>query len=69
MPRQSTQYKQAYSEANYDRLAITIPKGQKSTIETAASMAGDSINAFVNRAILDRLHLQEWPKASRLPDA
>lgn len=57
----SSAVKQRYNEKAYDRLAITIPKGHKTTIQEAASKTGESINRYVNKAVLSRLKLKEWP--------
>ena len=62
MPKKQTEWTRAYNEKAYDRLAITIPKGQKATIQAAADQEGESINGYVNKAILDRMGLQEWPE-------
>ena len=63
MKNQRTDQKRAYNEANYDRLAITIPKGQKATIQAAADREGESINCFVNKAVLARIGLENWPES------
>ena len=58
-----TAYKQAFNEKAYDRLAITIPKGQKATVQAAAEREGESINTYTNKALLARMGLVEWPEA------
>lgn len=63
-----TAYKQAYNEKSYDRLAITIPKGQKKAVEAAATAAGESVNAYTNGALLARMGLTEWPEAKQPPE-
>ena len=40
-----------YVKANYDRMELTVPKGQKDTIKAHAEARGESVNGFVNRAI------------------
>lgn len=40
-----------YMAANYDRINLTVPKGQKNTIKAHAKAQGESLNAFINRAI------------------
>ncbi len=57
----STDYKRRFNEKAYDRLAITIPKGQKATVEAAAQAAGESVNLFTQNALLARLGLETWP--------
>lgn len=59
--KKSTQYKNNYNSANYDSLRIVIPKGQKATVQAAADQDGESINGFVNKAVLARMGLEEWP--------
>ena len=40
-----------YMAANYDRIKLTVPKGKKETIQAHAAAQGESVNAFINRAI------------------
>ena len=40
-----------YMKENYDELKVRIPKGQKETIKAHAEAQGESLNAFINRAI------------------
>jgi predicted HicB family RNase H-like nuclease len=40
-----------YVKNNYDRLEITVPKGQKSIFKAHAEQQGESMNQFVVRAI------------------
>lgn len=40
-----------YMAANYDRINLTVPKGQKETIKAHADSIGESVNGFINRAI------------------
>ena len=39
-----------YMSQNYDRINLTVPKGQKEIIKTHAESRGESVNAFLNRA-------------------
>ena len=41
-----------YMAANYDRINLTVQKGQKETIKAHAESRGESLNAFINRAIV-----------------
>lgn len=59
----SSAVKQRYNEKAYDRLAITIPKGQKATVQAAADAAGESINQYTSKALLARMGHTEWPEA------
>lgn len=40
-----------YMSANYDRINLTVPKGKKELIRAHSEAHGESVNAFVNRAI------------------
>lgn len=41
-----------YVKNNYDRIELTVkPKGKKEEIKTHASMHGETLNSFINRAI------------------
>lgn len=35
----------------YDRIQVVVPKGKKEIIQSAAKASGESVNAFINRAI------------------
>ena len=62
--QKATDYKRAFNEKAYDRLAITVPKGQKFTVQRFADEAGESVNAYTNGALLARMGLEEWPNTS-----
>lgn len=40
-----------YIAGNYDRVNLTLPKGQKEIIKAHAEARGESVNAFIGRAI------------------
>ncbi len=40
-----------YNAANYDRVELRLPKGKKSPVQAHAEDQGESLNAFINRAI------------------
>lgn len=52
-----------YNAKAYDRINIAIPKGQKATIEAAATAAGESVNQYTQKALLNRMGLEKWPEA------
>lgn len=47
-----------YMKANYDRVNLTMPKGRKEEVRAFAEKHGESLNAFINRAI-DEMILRE----------
>ena len=40
-----------WDAANLDRLSVAVPKGKKDQIKAHAERRGESVNAFINRAI------------------
>lgn len=44
-----------YVKANYDRINVTMPKGQKDILKAHAESRGESVNAFINRAINNQI--------------
>lgn len=48
-----------YVKANYDRINVTMPKGRKDMIKAHAETRGESVNAFVNRAINEAMARDE----------
>lgn len=40
-----------YMKKAYDRINLTVPKGEKDKIKEHAEAMGESVNAFINRAI------------------
>ena len=66
MPKKQTEWTRAYNEKAYDRLAITIPKGQKQAVEAHAQGKGQSVNGYVNGLIRADMGLteDEWKNTS-----
>lgn len=48
--------------AKLDELKVRLPKGQKSTVEAAAKEAKQSVNQYVQSALLARMGLETWPE-------
>lgn len=44
-----------YVRENYDKVLLTMPKGKKDVIKAAAEKRGESVNAYINAAIDERL--------------
>ena len=53
-----------YISKAYDRVNLTLPKGQKNEIQAHAAVRGESVNAFINRAISEAM---ERDRAARGP--
>ena len=57
-----------YRKNNYDLAQITMPKGKKDLIKAHAEARGESVNAFVNRAISETMERDEDDKRIRKSD-
>lgn len=44
-----------WDAANLDRISIAMPKGRKDELKTHAESRGESVNAFINRAIIETM--------------
>ena len=44
-----------YVRANYDRMELTVPKGRKELIKAHAEAQGQSVNAYINEAIDEKM--------------
>lgn len=40
-----------YVKKNYDRINVTFPKGRKEILKAHAAQHGESVNAFIIRAV------------------
>ena len=44
-----------YVKNNYDRILLTVPKGEKEVLQRAAAAAGVSLNNYIRGALHDRM--------------
>lgn len=44
-----------YVKTNYDRVNVTFPKGCREELKAHAAAQGESVNAFINRAITEAI--------------
>lgn len=44
-----------YEDKTYDKILLRMPKGDKERIKTHADARGESVNAFINRAIKNQI--------------
>lgn len=58
MGKASTKAQNKWIEKKYDRINLTVPKGDKEIITQAATAAGQSVNAFINEAIKEKMNKQ-----------
>lgn len=53
------EYNRKFNENHYDRISVMVDKGKRDIIKEAAKRNGESVNAFINRAIDMLLDSQE----------
>lgn len=51
----NSEYRNKWISEKLDRVNLTMPKGQKETIKAHAEARGESLNAFINRAITETM--------------
>lgn len=62
-------YNNSFNAANYDRINLTVPKGQKEAIRMHAESHGESVNGFINRAIKEAMQSKDYEAAEKMLDA
>ncbi len=50
-----SEYRNSWIAEKLDRINLTVPKGQKEQIKAHAEAQGESVNAFINRAITETM--------------
>ena len=58
-----------YVKNNYDRINVTFPKGKKSIIQAHVSTTGESVNAFINRAVAETMERDSSLSSPALKDS
>lgn len=49
----------------YDRVNLTLPKGQKEVVQAHAAARGESVNGFIGRAIVETMERDSKGGANR----
>jgi predicted HicB family RNase H-like nuclease len=49
------EYQNKFINEKYDRINLTVPKGEKAVIKEKATAAGESVNEYINQAIKQRM--------------
>lgn len=52
-------YNNEFNKNAYDRINLTVPKGQKAEIQAHAEARGESLNGFIKRAIKETIQRDE----------
>lgn len=62
MAERKAKWQNDYIAKTYDRINLTVPKGSREAIRSHAEKQGESVNGFINRAIME---VQEMDKMHR----
>lgn len=52
-----------WDSKNLDRISIAMPKGSKDALKAHAEGCGESVNAFINRAIMEVTEMDKMHRA------
>lgn len=55
VPKANQRAVNKYKKNNYDRIEITVPKGQRAVFQAHAAALGESVNGFIGRAIAEAM--------------
>lgn len=55
MGKAATRAKNKYNAENYERISLSVPKGEKDKIKAHAESMGESVNGFIARAIAEAM--------------
>lgn len=55
MAERKAKWQNDYIARNYDRINLTVTKGQKDLIKAHAEAQGKSVNSFINEAIEEKI--------------
>ena len=55
VPKANQRAVNKYKKNNYDRIEITVPKGQRAVFQAHAAAQGESVNGFIGRAITETM--------------
>ena len=62
-------YNNEFIKQTYDRINLTVPKGQKDTIQAHAAARGESVNGFINRVISEAIEREQAEMNETTPEA
>lgn len=67
MGKTSSAVKNRYNEKAYDRIVVTVPKGQRTIITAHAKSKQQSVNGLIKALLLEDMGISSdsWTKKSR----
>lgn len=61
-------YNNEFIKQTYDRINLTVPKGQKEAIQAHAATRGESVNGFINRVISEAIEREQAETNETTPE-
>lgn len=61
MGKTSSVVKDRYNKKVYDEIKVRVPKGRKEVLQSYTASKGESLNAFINRAINEAIERESTP--------
>ena len=61
-------YNNEFIKQTYDRINLTVPKGQKEAIQAHAATRGESVNGFINRVISEAIEREQAEMNETTPE-
>jgi len=55
MSSRKAEWQNKYIAKTYDRVNLTVPKGNKEELQNYVKSRGESLNGFINRAIANQI--------------
>lgn len=56
-------YNNQFIRETYDRINLTVPKGRKDVIQSHAAAQSQSVNAYINQAVDERMERDDRKKS------
>ncbi len=51
----SVKYRNEFAKDRYDRIVVSVPKGEKESIQAHAASRNESVAAFIKRSIAEQM--------------
>lgn len=61
-------YNNEFNSRQYDRINLTVPKGEKVKLQSFAKKSDESMNEFINNAIKERIERMERENSAETSD-
>lgn len=60
-----SEYRNTWIAEKLDRINLTVPKGKKEVIKAHSEARGESVNAFINRAVDETMERDNGPQSAK----